>query len=65
MDGVSLLPTKPDEFKAAVETLRRNMPSLIEYNKLMAEIRRAAYLSYIDHGFTPEQALELVKGDRA
>lgn len=48
--------------KAAIETMKRNLPELIEHAKLVAEIKRASYLSYIQQGFDEQQALELCKG---
>ena len=51
----------PDKMTEAVESMKRNLPDLIEYHKACAEIRRKAYQAHIAEGFTPEQALELVK----
>ena len=51
----------PDKMTEAVENLRRNLASVIEFHAINATIRRKAYLAHIAEGFTPEQALELVK----
>lgn len=50
---------KPDEFKAALENLKRQMPMLIEHAQLVAKIRRASYQALIEAGFTEAQALDL------
>lgn len=52
---------KPDKLAADVAELRDLLPARIEYQKVMAKLQREAYLAYIDAGFTPKQALELVK----
>ncbi len=52
---------KPDMLNAAIGKLRDCMPGMIEYKRIMAKVQREAYLAYIDAGFTPKQALELVK----
>jgi hypothetical protein len=51
-----------DSLKGEVEKLRRVLPLLIENNKLVAKMRRAAYEAYIAEGFTEAQALQLCKG---
>ena len=51
----------PDKMTEAVENLRRNMNSIIDYHKVSAEIRYKFYLSHINAGFTKAQALELSK----
>jgi len=39
--------------------LKRNLPTLIEYNILNAGLIRAKYIALIDEGFKPEEALKL------
>ena len=51
----------PDKMTEAVEAMKRSMDATLDYQILVAKIRRKAYLAHIDEGFTPEQALELVK----
>lgn len=58
---LSLFPGKPDEFLGALDALKREVPGLMEYAKIVAQLRFAAYRAYIEEGFTPEQALELCK----
>lgn len=53
-----------DEGAKAVAELRRAIPALQEYNRLIASVQRDAYKAYIKEGFTPAQALELCKGMR-
>ena len=49
----------PDEFRAAIEKFKREMPNLLIMAPMVAEIRKANYDAAIGAGFTPEQALEL------
>ena len=51
----------PDKMAEAVGNMKRNLPDLIEYHQLCAEIRHKAYQAHIAEGFTEAQALELVK----
>ena len=51
----------PDKMTEAVENLRRNLDAIVEFHEINAEIRRKSYQAHIAEGFTPEQALELVK----
>jgi hypothetical protein len=53
-----------DEGAQAVAELRRAIPALQEYNRLIASVQRNAYVAYIKEGFTPAQALELCKAMR-
>ena len=61
MGNVTELPTKPDEMLAAVASLRRNLPALLEHMAIVAEMKRAYYNGLITQGFSAEQALELCK----
>ena len=49
---------------AAVEQMRRDRDLIIAHHRELAAIQRQAYLAYTREGFTPAQALELVKGMR-
>lgn len=51
----------PDSVAAAVSELRGRLPAMIEYQKVMARLQRETYEAYLREGFTPKQALELVK----
>lgn len=53
--------SKPDEMKAALSQLERNLPTLKQYAKMVAEYRYTQFREYLEQGFTPEQALELTK----
>jgi chromosome segregation ATPase len=61
MPNLTSIPGKTDEFKAAIEHLKRQMDSAIEYATLKAHLQRAAYNAYMKEGFTPAEALELCK----
>ena len=52
---------RQDDLKAASENMRRHIPDLMENAKMIAKIRRAAFLAHVDEGFTKAQALELCK----
>jgi hypothetical protein len=48
-----------DEVKAAGDSLRRNLPTLIENARPVAQLRRAVFLALLEAGFDEKQALEL------
>lgn len=50
-----------DKMRAQLEALRRNAEYLIEYQAIVASIRRKAFQAYVREGFTEQQALELCK----
>lgn len=50
-----------DKFVAAVQAAVRQLPFLMQHMETVAKLRRKAYLSYIEEGFTEQQALELCK----
>lgn len=53
----------PDEaFEKALAGLREMARKSLQTAPLLAQIRRTHYLASIDAGFTPAEALELVKG---
>lgn len=61
-EGMKILNfTNPDECKAALSQLQRNLPVLKEYAKIVAEYRYCQFQKYLEQGFTTEQALELTK----
>jgi ABC-type xylose transport system substrate-binding protein len=49
---------------AAVEQMKRDRELIIAHHRELAAIQRQAYLAYTREGFTPAQALELVKSIR-
>lgn len=53
------LPKKPDEIAAAAENFKRNIETLLDHQRTLARLRRAAYLALIEAGFEEKQALEL------
>lgn len=60
-DNIIGLPESKDDAKAAIDQLKRNLPAILENAKIVAEIKRANYLAYIEQGFSEHQALELIK----
>lgn len=62
MSNIRQLPTPDtDALAADVEKFRRALPYLMENAKLLAKLRRATYSAYIAEGFTPREALELIR----
>lgn len=49
---------------AAVAQMQRDRDLIIAHHRELAKIQRQAYLAYVTEGFTPHQALELVKAIR-
>ena len=52
---------KPNMTKDMVRKLRSELPVMIEYMAVMAELQRAKFDALKSQGFTDEQALELCK----
>jgi hypothetical protein len=48
-----------NEVRAVGDRARRELEAIIENAPVIAKIRRAAFLAYINEGFTVEQALQL------
>lgn len=48
-----------NEYAAVGDSLRRNFDTLVANQKTIAQLRRAAFVAYVDAGFTDAQALEL------
>ena len=51
------------ELRKAIENMHTAEEVMVEYRMLRAKQRHSAYQHYCDAGFTPVQALELVKSD--
>lgn len=49
------------EVRGAVEAMKREMADLIEYTRLLAEIRKEYFDSLVENGFSEGQAVELCK----
>lgn len=47
----------------AMKNLLENMPALLEYERIMAQITRAKYLALLGQGFTEPQAIVLCRKD--
>lgn len=50
-----------NELKAAIRTMRDNLPDMIEHMNLMAQLHKAKFDALKEQGFSDEQALELCK----
>ena len=61
MSNIIGMPVTPNEVRALVAELRRDMDAQIELVGLVAKLKRATYKAYIAEGFTPDQALSLCK----
>lgn len=62
-DNVVDIPTVGNKMIQILKDLKRNLDVHIEYVKVMSTVRKAKYDSLVKEGFTPEQALELCKGE--
>lgn len=60
-DNLTLLTGPVDKQRAALEELKRNLPSHIEFLGIQAQMIRAKYQALIAQGLTEAQALELCK----
>ena len=59
MSNIIGLPVAPNEIRALIGELKRDMDAQIELVGLVAKLKRATYDAYIAEGFTPGQALTL------
>jgi hypothetical protein len=48
-----------NEVRAVGDRARRELDAILENVTLVAKIRRAAFLAYVEEGFTVDQALQL------
>lgn len=58
--------TKPDgleKLRSAAQAMKDELPLQIEIAVTFAKIRREKFKAYVLEGFTPDQALELVKAE--
>jgi hypothetical protein len=62
MSNITSLDIKPDDRKALIERLKRDLQDQIELDRLFAKYRRSQFEAYVGEGFTPDQALKLVIG---
>lgn len=62
MTDISQVPNvERDNLIAAISNMSRNMPHMIEYERIQAKLKRERYLALIENGFNEIQALELCK----
>ncbi len=50
-----------DKLVAAVEQMKRSLPTIIEYQTTLSKIIRARYMALTAEGFSPSEALSIVK----
>jgi hypothetical protein len=60
-DKLTVLTGPIDKQRAALEELKRNLPTHIEFLSIHAQMIRAKYQALVAQGFTEAQALELCK----
>lgn len=51
-----------NEMVSALEGLKRNISTIIEYQEILAKLKKAKFDSLVEAGFTEEQAIELCRG---
>lgn len=62
MSNVTSLDIKPDDRKALIERLRRDLQDQIELDRLVAKFKRSQFEAYVAEGFTPDQAIKRIIG---
>ncbi len=62
MSNLTSLDIKPDDRKALIERLKRDLPDQIELDRLFAKFRRSQFDAYIAEGFSADQAIKLIIG---
>ncbi len=50
-----------DDLVGALEALKRQLPDLLQYMPFIAKLKKAQFDAYIEEGFTPDQALKLIR----
>jgi hypothetical protein len=53
-----------EKLQQSLAAYRMNLPVLIEYQILNAQVTRAKYNALLKEGFTPEQAVQLCREGR-
>lgn len=61
MSNVRELRFAPNPLAGAADKMNRELPTLSSAFAAIAKARKAYYDAHIDAGFTPEQAMELVR----
>lgn len=51
----------PQDLMRNAQSLRERSEALIESNRVMAKLMKATFDGLVDEGFTPSEALEIVK----
>lgn len=60
-DNIIELKYDKNEKKALLEQIIRELPDILAFSRIKAEMCRSDYCAYLDQGFTEEQALELCR----
>lgn len=55
------LPKNPSDLEKSIAEFKKNLALLMEYTAMSAQLRRAEYNALVANGFTPQQALEIIK----
>ena len=62
MSNIREIPLVQNPLAGAADKMERDMPTLSSAFAAIAKARKAYYDAHIDAGFTPDQAMELVRG---
>ena len=61
MSNIHEIPLVQNPLAGAADKMERDMPTLSSAFAAIAKARKAYYDAHIDAGFTPEQAMDLVR----
>lgn len=61
MSNIRELPSKQDALAGAADKMNRELPTLSNAFAAIAKARKAYYDAHVEAGFTPEQAMEMVR----
>ena len=61
MSNIREIPLAQNPLAGAADKMARDMPTLATAFAAIAKARKAYYDAHIDAGFTPDQAMELVR----
>ncbi len=62
MRNIREIPNVPNPLVGAADRMNRDMPTLATAFAAIAQARKAYYDAHVAAGFSPEQAMELVRG---
>jgi len=61
MSNIRELPSKQDVLAGAADKMNRELPTLSSAFAAIAKARKAYYDAHVEAGFSPEQAMEMVR----